>query len=146
MLFRMAYLVCKVKIFRQRPYAKLGGNLMDALLRVILTKQGWKIAVDATEDDDLQQLLQRLSEEDRQAVNSIIQLDPIDKLHRCRFGRPAPSYVGETVKHMLETLQKNLSNNDKKIIQSAVIRALQNIGGVGCALLYKDNQHLWTGF
>ena len=34
MLLRMAYLVCKVKIFRQRPYVKLGGDLVDALLRI----------------------------------------------------------------------------------------------------------------
>ena len=32
MLFQMAYLVFKVKIFRQRPYVKLGGDLVDALL------------------------------------------------------------------------------------------------------------------
>ena len=31
MLFRTAYLVGKVKIFRQRPYVKLGGDLVDAL-------------------------------------------------------------------------------------------------------------------
>ena len=35
MLFRMAYLVFKVKIFRQRPYVKLGGDFMDALLSYV---------------------------------------------------------------------------------------------------------------
>lgn len=35
MLFQMAYSVCKVKIFRQRPYVKLGGDLVDALLIVL---------------------------------------------------------------------------------------------------------------
>ena len=34
MLFRMAYLVSKVKIFRQRRYVKLGGDLTDALLNL----------------------------------------------------------------------------------------------------------------
>ena len=100
----------------------------------------------AAEDDDLQQLLQRLSEEDRQAVHAIIQLDCIDKMEKCRFRRQAPSYVGETVKYMLETVQKNLSNNDKKIIQSAIIRAIQDAGAFNCASLYRENQHLWTGF
>ena len=31
MLFQMAYLVFQVKIFRQRPYVKLDGDLVDAL-------------------------------------------------------------------------------------------------------------------
>ena len=35
MLFRMVYSVYKVKIFRQRRYVKLGGDLVDALMTLV---------------------------------------------------------------------------------------------------------------
>ena len=94
---------------------------------------------DDTEANDLQQLIIRLDEGDRQVVYSVIQMPFMEKMHMCLTGESIPSYASANIRYMLKNLEESLSKDDKKILQWTIDRVKRKAAAFNCDSLKPFN-------